>query len=100
MAKRPGLYANIHAKRKRIKAGSNEKMRKKVPRVRQQKMRLKRLQKSKGRNVARKAVEAPKGYHWMKSGKNFKLMKNPSTGYKPHKGASKKASFEVQKVHK
>jgi hypothetical protein len=29
MAKRPGLYANIHAKRKRIKAGSGEKMRKK-----------------------------------------------------------------------
>ena len=28
MAKR-GLYANIHAKRKRIKAGSKEKMRKK-----------------------------------------------------------------------
>ena len=28
MAKRE-LYANIHAKRKRIKAGSNEKMRKK-----------------------------------------------------------------------
>ena len=27
MAKR-GLYANIHAKRKRIKAGSNERMRK------------------------------------------------------------------------
>ena len=27
MAKRPGLYANIHAKRKRIKAGSGEKMR-------------------------------------------------------------------------
>ena len=29
MAKRTGLYANIHAKRKRIKAGSKEKMRKK-----------------------------------------------------------------------
>jgi hypothetical protein len=29
MAKQKGLYANIHAKRKRIKAGSNEKMRKK-----------------------------------------------------------------------
>jgi hypothetical protein len=30
MAKRPGLYANIHAKRNRIKAGvSGEKMRKK-----------------------------------------------------------------------
>ena len=26
---KPGLYANIHAKRKRIKAGSGEKMRKK-----------------------------------------------------------------------
>ena len=25
MAKRPGLYANIHAKRKRIKAGSKQK---------------------------------------------------------------------------
>ena len=28
IVKRPGLYANIHAKRKRIKAGSGEKMRK------------------------------------------------------------------------
>ena len=28
MAKRPGLWANIHAKRKRIKAGSGERMRK------------------------------------------------------------------------
>lgn len=27
MAKRPGLYANIHAKRKRIAGGSGEKMR-------------------------------------------------------------------------
>jgi len=27
MAKKPGLYANIHAKRKRIKVGSGEKMR-------------------------------------------------------------------------
>jgi len=27
--KRPGLYRNIHRKRKRIKAGSGEKMRKK-----------------------------------------------------------------------
>ena len=50
--------------------------------------------------MARKAVEAPKGFHWMKSGKGFKLMKNPSAGYKPHKGASKKSSFEIQKVQK
>jgi hypothetical protein len=28
MANKPGLYANIHAKRTRIKAGSGEKMRK------------------------------------------------------------------------
>ena len=28
MATKPGLYANINAKRKRIKAGSGEKMRK------------------------------------------------------------------------
>ena len=28
MAKQPGLYANIHAKKKRIAAGSGEKMRK------------------------------------------------------------------------
>lgn len=27
MAKRPGLYANIHAKRKRIAGGSGERMR-------------------------------------------------------------------------
>jgi hypothetical protein len=47
----------------------------------------------------RKSVEAPKGFHWMKSGKGFKLMKNPTGGYKLHKGASLKASFEVQKVH-
>ena len=60
--------------------------------------------------MAKKAVEAPKGFHWMKSGNGFKLMKNPAGGYKPHrgaslsykphKGASKKASFEIQKVHK
>ena len=50
--------------------------------------------------MAKKAVDAPKGFHWMKAGKGFKLMKNPPTGYKPHKGASTKASFEIQKVHK
>jgi hypothetical protein len=36
----------------------------------------------------------------MKSGKGYKLMKDPADGYKPHKGASKSANFEVQKVHK
>jgi len=50
--------------------------------------------------MAKKSVEAPKGFHWMKSGKGFKLMKNPTGGYKPHKGASKKAPFEILAVHK
>lgn len=45
-------------------------------------------------------VEAPKGYHWMKGGKSYKLMKDPKDGFKPHKGASKSASFEIQKAHK
>ena len=26
--------------------------------------------------------------------------KNPAGGYKPHKGSSLKASFEIQKIHK
>mgnify|MGYP001032770472 FL=1 len=45
-------------------------------------------------------VDAPKGYHWMKAGKSFKIMKDPKDGFKPHKGASKSASFEIQKAHK
>ena len=36
--------------------------------------------------MAKKAVEAPKGFHWMRDGKGYKLMKNPAGGYKPHKG--------------
>ena len=47
--------------------------------------------------MANKTVDSPKGFHWMKSGKGYKLMKGE---YKPHAGAVKKASFEVQKVHK
>ena len=50
--------------------------------------------------MAKKSVEAPKGFHWMKSGKGYKLMKDPAGGYKAHAGSSKKASFEIQKVHK
>ena len=45
-------------------------------------------------------VEAPKGYHWMKARKGYKLMKDPKGGFKPHKGASKKANFAIQKIHK
>tara|TARA_R110002153_G_scaffold32343_6_gene97918 strand:+ start:9159 stop:9311 length:153 start_codon:yes stop_codon:yes gene_type:complete len=46
-------------------------------------------------------IKAPKGYHWMKSGKNApKLMKNPLGGYKAHTGASQSFNFAIQKVHK
>ena len=41
-----------------------------------------------------KTVKAPKGYHWMKKGNSYKLMKG---AYKPHKGAVKVAKFAVQK---
>ena len=51
-------------------------------------------------NLIKMKVKAPKGYHWMKQKKSYKLMKDPSGGYKPHKGASKSANFEIQKVHK
>ena len=44
-------------------------------------------------------VKAPKGYHWMKSGKTYKLMKH-SGKFVKHKGASLTANFEIQKVHK
>tara|TARA_R110000782_G_scaffold246082_1_gene332795 strand:- start:79 stop:231 length:153 start_codon:yes stop_codon:yes gene_type:complete len=47
--------------------------------------------------MAKKTVEAPSGFHWMKSGSGFKLMKGE---YKPHPGAIKKASFDIQKIHK
>ena len=45
-------------------------------------------------------VKAPKGYHWMKSGKTYKFMKNPRTGYKKHKGSSMSANFAIMKKHK
>ena len=44
-------------------------------------------------------VTAPKGYHWMKDGKEHKLMKHPGKFVK-HKGASLTANFAVQKKHK
>ena len=46
-----------------------------------------------------KKVKAPAGYHWMKAGSGYKLMKNPKGGYKAHKGASTMASFKVQMAH-
>ena len=44
--------------------------------------------------MANKLVDPPKGFHWMKAGKGFKLMKGD---YVKHPGAIRKASFEVHK---
>ena len=44
-----------------------------------------------------KTVKPPKGFHWMKSGKSYNLMKGE---YKPHTGAVKVATFKIQKTHK
>lgn len=46
-----------------------------------------------------KRVKAPAGFHWMKSGRQYKLMKTPGKFVK-HPGASIYASFPIQKVHK
>ena len=45
-----------------------------------------------------KKVKAPKGYHWMKAGSGYKLMKHSGT-FKKHKGASLMADFKIQMVH-
>jgi len=46
-----------------------------------------------------KTVKAPKGFHWMKKGSGYNLMKH-SGKYKAHKGGSLTAKFKIQKVHK
>ena len=57
------------------------------------------IKKTKGKKIM-KTVKAPKGFHWMKKGKNnYKLMKHTGK-FVPHKGASLAAKFEVQKKHR
>ena len=53
----------------------------------------------KGGSTSTKSIKAPAGFHWMKSGSGFKLMKH-SGKFVPHKGASLVAKFPIQKVHK
>ena len=45
-------------------------------------------------------VAAPKGYHWMKSGKTYKLMKDPAGGYKPTKALLKKPTLKYKRFIK
>ena len=49
--------------------------------------------------MAGKRVKAPAGYHWMKKGSGYNLMKH-SGKFVPHKGASLYATFNIQKLHK
>ena len=45
-----------------------------------------------------KGVKAPPGFHWMKDGSGFKLMKH-SGKFVKHPGASLTAKFKIQKRH-
>tara|TARA_X000000950_G_scaffold289479_1_gene413985 strand:- start:14938 stop:15090 length:153 start_codon:yes stop_codon:yes gene_type:complete len=47
--------------------------------------------------MMKKGVKAPRGFHWMKKGSSYKLMKG---AYKPHKGAVKLAKFSTVKTHR
>ena len=49
--------------------------------------------------MAGKRVKAPAGYHWMKKGSSYSLMKTPGK-FVAHKGASLFATFNIQKLHK
>ena len=40
-------------------------------------------------------VDPPTGYHWMKVSNVYELMKNPASGYFPHKNSSLVASFRL-----
>lgn len=46
-----------------------------------------------------KSVKAPAGFHWMKDGSGYKLMKHTGKFVK-HPGASLTAKFKIQKRHK
>tara|TARA_R100000005_G_scaffold11318_1_gene4685 strand:- start:449 stop:616 length:168 start_codon:yes stop_codon:yes gene_type:complete len=48
--------------------------------------------------VVTKKIKAPRGFHWMKKGSSYSLMKHTGR-FKPHKGASLMAEFKVQKTH-
>jgi len=52
----------------------------------------------KGGSTSMKSVKAPAGFHWMKDGSGYKLMKHTGK-FKPHKGGSLVAKFKIQKRH-
>ena len=52
----------------------------------------------KGGSTSMKSVKAPEGFHWMKDGSGYKLMKH-SGKFVKHPGASLTAKFKIQKKH-
>ena len=89
------------AKHKKQQAAIAISMKKKGKKPKGAKVMVKSLVKKKaGGSVSSKGVKAPAGFHWMKAGSGFKLMKNPPSGYKKHPGSSLVAKFKIQKVHK
>ena len=86
MAKRPGLYANIHAKRKRIKAGSKEKMRKKGQKGRHT---FCEHIKSETLNNARRPAQAEQQWHGVARG-------NRSKPNRPVLGAAQKVQLQAK----
>ena len=44
--------------------------------------------------MATKSIKAPRGFHWMKKGGKYTLMKG---SYKPHTGAVKKLNLDYKK---
>ena len=90
------LYENINKRKKLGKSRSKAKSTISPSSYKNMQAGFKKKKKVK-KSMTNKSVDAPKGFHWMKSGKSYKLMKGD---YKPHKNAVKKASFSVQAVHK
>ena len=41
----------------------------------------------------KKHIEAPQGFHWLRHGKGYQLMKDPNGGFVRHAEASKKVPF-------
>ena len=93
MAKKPGLWANIHAKRKRIKAGSGERMRKPGSKGAPTEENLKRSQAKSGA-WTRKEGKNPSGGLNEKGRRSYER-ENPGSDLKAPQpeGGSRKKSF-------
>jgi len=74
MAKKPGLWANIHAKRERIKKGSGERMRKKGEKGAPTQAQIKAAQGKKDGGLIGGQTELDKNKDGKISGEDFKMM--------------------------